>query len=227
MPATTPVYGWPYQSLPDPPDGPNLGEDLGIAIENTVLSLQSRIQQLEANVPAIAANLPIQFRSSQITTGSVPSVLFSDIPTNLRHLRLVYSARGDNASHAQFLHARINADAGAQYHYSYIQVNNATVAGASATGVAQEVVGFSTGSLASAGQYASGVCDWSGWDSPHANGLGHVFTFQCLGNGIANFFAGAGGGSYSPVGPYTSITLLPGNGGNIIAGSEFTLYGFI
>lgn len=33
---TTPVFGWPYQGRFDAPDGPNLGEDLALAIEATV-----------------------------------------------------------------------------------------------------------------------------------------------------------------------------------------------
>lgn len=36
MPGITPVYGWPFQALLDPPNGAKLGEDLAIAIENTV-----------------------------------------------------------------------------------------------------------------------------------------------------------------------------------------------
>lgn len=37
----TPVYGWPYQSLTDPPDGPSLGEDLALAIEESLSDVGS------------------------------------------------------------------------------------------------------------------------------------------------------------------------------------------
>lgn len=33
---TTPVFGWPYQSRSDAPHGPNLGEQLALAIEATL-----------------------------------------------------------------------------------------------------------------------------------------------------------------------------------------------
>ena len=35
----TPVFGWPYQSGRDQPDGPNLGEGLALAIEKTIAGL--------------------------------------------------------------------------------------------------------------------------------------------------------------------------------------------
>lgn len=39
--AITPVYGWPYQALADPPDGPELGEDLALAAETTVSGIDA------------------------------------------------------------------------------------------------------------------------------------------------------------------------------------------
>lgn len=41
MPATTPVFGWPYQVRGDAPDGPVLGQNLALAIESTVGGLAS------------------------------------------------------------------------------------------------------------------------------------------------------------------------------------------
>jgi len=92
VPATTPVYGWLYQSLPDPPDGPNLGEDLALGIETTVQSLQSRIQQLEAYVAALQLN-PVFYRARQTLTGTVASVTFDNIPSNLRTLEIFYTVQ--------------------------------------------------------------------------------------------------------------------------------------
>jgi hypothetical protein len=40
----TPVYGWPYQSLTDAPDGPALGEDLALAIEATLSAIGSWVE---------------------------------------------------------------------------------------------------------------------------------------------------------------------------------------
>jgi hypothetical protein len=54
MPLTTPVYGWPYQTLTDAPDGPNLGEDLALAIEAT---LQSNLASINSSLSAAVASL--------------------------------------------------------------------------------------------------------------------------------------------------------------------------
>lgn len=43
MPGTTPVYGWPFQALTDSPDGAALGEDLALAIEDTLADATSRL----------------------------------------------------------------------------------------------------------------------------------------------------------------------------------------
>jgi hypothetical protein len=43
MPAITPTYGWPYQTLTDPPHGPDLGEDLALAIEATLTAIDARV----------------------------------------------------------------------------------------------------------------------------------------------------------------------------------------
>lgn len=48
---TTPIFGWPYQSLTGTPDGPNLGEDLALAQEVTVAAIAADV----ATVTAAAA----------------------------------------------------------------------------------------------------------------------------------------------------------------------------
>lgn len=39
MPGVTPIFGWPFQSLTDSPNGATLGEDLALAIEATLAAL--------------------------------------------------------------------------------------------------------------------------------------------------------------------------------------------
>lgn len=55
MPGTTPQYGWPYQTLGDPPHGPNLGQQLALAIEGDVAIIDGRVSTVEA----LAASLDI------------------------------------------------------------------------------------------------------------------------------------------------------------------------
>lgn len=47
MPAVTPVFGWPYQVLADPPHGPNLGGNLALAIEGDVADILTAVGDLE------------------------------------------------------------------------------------------------------------------------------------------------------------------------------------
>ncbi|MEO3930923.1 hypothetical protein ABGB07_44840 [Micromonosporaceae bacterium B7E4] len=48
MSGTTPVYGLPYQTNDDPPDGPALGEDLALAVESELQRIDGDIADLSA-----------------------------------------------------------------------------------------------------------------------------------------------------------------------------------
>lgn len=53
---TTPVYGWPYELLSQPPDGASLGEDLSLAIEDDVARIDAL---LAAVITESAGTAPI------------------------------------------------------------------------------------------------------------------------------------------------------------------------
>lgn len=81
---TTPTYGWPYQSLTDPPDGPSLGEDLALAIEATVSALAASVAantaSLITNTAAIATiNGRAVFRARQTVAQSLADNTFAGI----------------------------------------------------------------------------------------------------------------------------------------------------
>jgi hypothetical protein len=72
MTVYTPVYGWPFQALGDPPDGPNLGEDLALAIEATMQQVAALSNQAAISVQALQ-NKPfceLQTAAVQALTGS-------------------------------------------------------------------------------------------------------------------------------------------------------------
>jgi hypothetical protein len=75
--ATTPTYGWPYQTLSDRPDGPNLGEDLALAIEATVVALAARVSTLETTVNTTRIPQQALVATSQTTT----STSYTDLAT--------------------------------------------------------------------------------------------------------------------------------------------------
>lgn len=81
---TTPTYGWPYQSLTDPPDGPNLGEDLALAIEATIAALAATVTanaaSIVTNTAAIATiNGRAVFRARQTVVQSLANNTFAGI----------------------------------------------------------------------------------------------------------------------------------------------------
>lgn len=48
MAGTTPTYALPYQTLDDPPDGPSLGEDLALAVEDELERIDAAAASLLA-----------------------------------------------------------------------------------------------------------------------------------------------------------------------------------
>lgn len=90
MPVFTPTYGWPFQALTDPPDGPNLGEDLALAIEATMKTVDSRSVTAAGNVAVIQSQLATQMpklvargrrTSNQTSAGAESGILRIDFPT--------------------------------------------------------------------------------------------------------------------------------------------------
>lgn len=222
MGTITPVYGWPYQQLPDPPDGAALGQNLALAIEATVQAQAALITSLSAQIAALQPNKPI-YRNRITLTSSQPNVTFSNIPTNLRNLRIEYTARADTAAFDTNIDMRINGDSTASAHrYEYmVMVNLANPTGSGAT---SNLVFLSNIPAASstAGQFGSGRVNITGWDSAaHLNWLSGEFQAGYYSN---NGIYTNGHFAYSGNGPYTSIVLFP-NPGNFIAGSDFMLEG--
>ena len=77
----TPVYGWPYHALTDPPDGADLGEDLALAIEATV---QAEVAALDAASDAAHAALTAQITPSVATVATsqtTTSTSYADLAT--------------------------------------------------------------------------------------------------------------------------------------------------
>src|SRR5262245_58236686 len=59
MTAYTPIYALPFQELPWPPDGPNLGEDLALAIEALLVSMDASLDALEAGGYTYQQTIPV------------------------------------------------------------------------------------------------------------------------------------------------------------------------
>jgi hypothetical protein len=72
MPDTTPVYGLPYQAVTDAPDGPNLGEDLALAVEDELTRIDASIATINGLTVAIAAEATTQpaYSGTAFTAGT-------------------------------------------------------------------------------------------------------------------------------------------------------------
>lgn len=170
-----------------------------------------------------AYRLAIPFKKTTLLATTAINVSFS-VPTNLRSLRLRYTARGDAAFSNINVWLRINSDGGANYAHEAIAANNAA-APATVQGTSQ-TWGYSgniTAASNTAGRFGAGEVNIIGWNAPH-NRIDALFQSGFMDQGVGAF-AVSGMFEYAGNGPYSAVTLWP-NSGNFIAGSEFVLEGW-
>lgn len=55
MPGSTTTYGLPYQTLSDPPHGPNLGQDLAEAVEDELVRIDAAAAALDTRLDTLEA----------------------------------------------------------------------------------------------------------------------------------------------------------------------------
>lgn len=67
MPDTTPVYALPFQALTDAPNGPTLGEDLALAVEDQIARLDAAIATINGLAIATASETTVQGPYSSAT----------------------------------------------------------------------------------------------------------------------------------------------------------------
>ncbi len=108
---TTPTYGWPYQSLTDPPDGPNLGEDLALAIEATVASLAATVAANAATILTHTANLALidgraVFRARQTVVQSLTDNTFGGITFTAEDIDTANGHDGGGANPERYVFPR-------------------------------------------------------------------------------------------------------------------------
>lgn len=163
------------------------------------------------------------YKDSVVLGGTQATVTFSNIPTNLRSVRISWTARSDQAANDTNLDMRINNDSTASLHrYEYmIMVNLANPTGSGAINNLA-YLGNIPAASSPAGNWGTGELDLKGWNSPHANWLaGEWRSGYYSTNGIYTNGHMAYTGTTAS---YTSIVLFC-NPGNFIAGSAFYLEG--
>lgn len=217
MPAFTPIYAIPYQTLADAPDGPNLGEDGFLVVDSALSGLDVRIDALEAAVKFTKID-------ERILSGTAASVTFSSIPGTYRQLQVWIACRGDNATTFVGMQLQLNADTGANY-------DSQQVVGAASSPLASETLAQTSISLgefaaASAAAGNGGVyvinIPWYASTVIHKYvATDHAFSY---GTASSNLQTKQWAGRWRNTAAINSIKLLP-SAGNFIAGSGFALYG--
>lgn len=149
---------------------------------------------------------------------------FSSIPATYKHLRLLYSARGTNASNTVNLSVRFNNDSTAVYDYIAYRMWDSGLGGSSISGATSLKVAEMSGANATAGMAGQGTVDIPAYATA---GFYRTLTSQMWGawstaaNGFQLFTTG---GQWRSTTAINQITLVL-SAGNFDTGSTVSLYG--
>jgi hypothetical protein len=97
MADTTPTYALPFQEITDAPDGPSLGEDLALAVEDELTRIDAAIATINGLTVAVASNAIADsaYSSTTFTPGTnVCGVAFTAPPSGsvIVHLKAYFQA---------------------------------------------------------------------------------------------------------------------------------------
>lgn len=88
--ANTPIYGFPYQGVGDPPDGPSLGEDLANAVEAKFSSVDAAVAAINGLTHVVGSST-VTFTSTSLSfeAGATPfGVSFTAPPSGAVYVTL-------------------------------------------------------------------------------------------------------------------------------------------
>lgn len=173
--------------------------------------------------PGTWSMLPTQIATTTLNS-TVATVTFSSIPA-FNHVKLIWKARGDAAVTAQQMYLRLNGDTANHYLWANNQEHNTTVTGQTSGGLVSFIqIATITGSSATAGYFGAGEFTIAEWSDTTNNASGQGTAYSAT--STTDQWNGTYGGMYTTAATLTSLTLLP-NAGNFVAGSQFSLYGWM
>lgn len=157
----------------------------------------------------------------------IASLTTSTIPQTYKHLMVVYTARSSAAVVADSLAMRWNGISTAGYYDQFMQGSSTTVNGGSAQAATAIRIGTGAGASAGAPNAGSGVVFIPSYKDTtfyhFYTALSGYMDGTVAGNlGIQAFF-----GAYAAGTAISSLTFLFPSGGNIVAGSRFSIYGLV
>lgn len=217
---TTPTWGIPYQSLADPPDGPNLGEDGFLAVDAALSGLDVRVDALEAAAKFTRI-------AESVLVGTAASVTFSSIPATYRSLLLHCMCRGDTAAAFVSVRLRFNGDSAGNYDSEQDVGVGSAASALEALNATGADIGEATAANAVAGSVAIMCVEipWytnaTFWKSLICT---HMLQAQTSGGQTGQIHSKQWVSRWRNTGAINQIQILPTTG-NFIAGSSFALYG--
>ena len=203
-------------------------EAIGMFSMIGALATDQRVYVLEvpeAQNYVVGSVSPTFYRRRQTLTAAAASVTFSGIPADLASVTIKWRARTDFAGPLISMRMQINGSSGAVYFWQFQRGSGALFSAAEGVADTEGQVGVATGATAASGSFGLGMINLHNWDVDPASGfLGWVDT-SFAGAASGQMIAESGGGNVAIVGPFTSITLFPQLGANLVAMSDFQLYG--
>jgi hypothetical protein len=164
----------------------------------------------------IMGRASFEYRARQILQADQGSVVFDNIPTGCRELRLGYSALGTFVA-PQILRMTVGGIISASYFNELVQGNAGVVsAGLVDGGATSTFIGRITSNV-----FCTGEIVFQGWDQAEFQFLGFTYQSQVIDSGG---FYHTGGGVVTVKQAMSTITIFP-VGGSIKAGSNFYLEG--
>jgi len=136
-----------------------------------------------------------------------------------KHLQLIIAARTDRSDTSDYLRMRFNGDTAANYaSHELIGTGSSVVSGAS-TSATSMIFGRVGAASAAANIFGAAVVDLLDPFETTKNK-----TMRSVG-GVATAQIRLDSGHHRSTSSMTSVTILPGEGSNLVTGSRFSLYG--
>jgi hypothetical protein len=216
------------------PDGTNAGINVGsqagdpsslangdVWYDSTNNTLDARVNGSTVTIGAASSGAMTKIEEQ--TPSGVTSVTFSSLGS-YTHLKIMWTARTDNATTITDLNIKFNGDTGNNYDREEIRGSTTTASASESVAQASITVGVVSGTSSASNLIGSGeidVLDYRG-TTFHKTALAN--SHGKAGNSSGSILTRVTGVSWRDTSAITSITLTLGIG-NFVSGSKFSLYG--
>ena len=160
---------------------------------------------------------------TQVLASSAASVTFSSLSTyaaDYQHLQIRMAVRTDRSDTSDYLRMRFNADTAANYASHELIGTGSSVASGASTSATSMIFGRTGAASAASNIFGAAVVDLLDAFNSSKN-----TTMRSLG-GVATTQIRLDSGHWRNVAALTSVTVLPGEGSNLVTGSRFSIYGW-